>query len=467
MIFEVVYNHTDMIQEALEYSQSSNSEHDLCFVDINGKRITSSTILLMLFSDMFRSIRNSVSDEYISTIIVPVTGSAIENLLSFLLRGEISSSLTNLEEIIDIARLLGLPMEEFSLDKVYEPVVATNCTLDKIEVKSESLPSRVVIEGLHNLKDKIGMSEVELDNVPLIKVEKLFKDENSVVYCPKCATKYSRLTKLRDHYVKKHLEENSFKCKFCGKLFMSRYSLQDHSVNCHIVNYDNTNLCTVCGESFDGIDESLNQKMLSAHELIFHRKKYSFSLCCICYKGFENESKLIQHLEERHLFMKDEFSLAENRLVHHISSYPHKPKPSKMRKDHLSNIKRPRKIKVLRKGLPKIHACSFNGCDKKFSHIGSRDYHERFHNEDNLKFSCQTCGRKFPYECNLRVHEEIHNPWRKCDNCGRILGSSKALNLHVQSCRNAYNYQCTMCGKPFTELFKLNNHIALQCKNIM
>merc|ERR1719309_1619900 len=140
-----------MMQDALEYGQSSNYEHDLCFVDINGKRITSSTLLLILFSNMLKTIRSSISDEHTSTIIMPVTGSAIENLLSFLLRGEISSTFKVVEEIIDTARLLGLPTEEFSLDKVFEPAAATNFTLNKIEVKSESLQPRVVIEGLRDL----------------------------------------------------------------------------------------------------------------------------------------------------------------------------------------------------------------------------------------------------------------------------------------------------------------------------
>ena len=465
MIIEVVYNHYDMMLEALEYSHKSNSEHDLCFVDINSKKITSSSLLLLLFSDMYKTIKNSISDECTSTIIIPVTVSSIQNLLIFLVNGEISSSFTNIEEIIDTARLLGLPTEAFSLDKGFEPAAATNFILGKKEVDIESLQQSVVTERFHNLKCEIKMSEAEVDKAPLVKFEKLFKDETSVVYCPKCAKKYSRLTKLRDHYGKKHLQENSFGCRFCGKLFVSRFSLMDHSVNCHIVNYDNANLCTVCGESFDGIDEILNQSMLSAHEQLFHRKKCSFSLCYICYKGFENESKLSQHFEESHFCTIDASSLEENRLVHQISTYAHKPKPLKIRKDHMSN-KKPRKNIVSKRDLSKIHACSFPGCDKKFSHIGSREYHERFHNEDYLKFSCQTCGRKFPYECNLRVHEEIHNPWRKCDNCGKILGSSKALNLHVQSCRNEYNYQCTTCGKPFTEWFKLNNHIALQCRNI-
>jgi KRAB domain-containing zinc finger protein len=105
--------------------------------------------------------------------------------------------------------------------------------------------------------------------------------------------------------------------------------------------------------------------------------------------------------------------------------------------------------------------CSMQGCDKKYLTEKSRLFHEKTHDPENFKFLCNLCDLTFVNQSRLLLHQECHNPWRKCVDCGETLQSKQLYNVHIQQCRNDYKFPCETCDKKFVIKSKLERHLVV------
>ena len=105
--------------------------------------------------------------------------------------------------------------------------------------------------------------------------------------------------------------------------------------------------------------------------------------------------------------------------------------------------------------------CSKPGCEKKYLSEKSKLFHEKTHDPDNFKFPCNLCDLTFIHQSKLLLHQEFHNPWRKCVDCGETLPSKQLFNVHIQRCRNELKFPCEICGKKFVVKSKLDKHLVV------
>ncbi|XP_055617079.1 uncharacterized protein LOC129762640 [Toxorhynchites rutilus septentrionalis] len=111
------------------------------------------------------------------------------------------------------------------------------------------------------------------------------------------------------------------------------------------------------------------------------------------------------------------------------------------------------------------YACSFEGCDKKYSDKSIRDKHEvAIHGEDGYIFQCDQCDRKFKqkakYECHYAVkHKSQELP---CGICGKLLPHKHILKKHMRI--HAQSYECHVCGKVLQKKYTLKIHMRVHTK---
>ena len=74
---------------------------------------------------------------------------------------------------------------------------------------------------------------------------------------------------------------------------------------------------------------------------------------------------------------------------------------------------------------------------------------------------CSECGQIFHSATYLWRHmKDIHNNFRKCDQCDTVCPNKRSLIAHKKKEHNyqALNYNCDICGKAFNDGFSLYWH---------
>ena len=83
------------------------------------------------------------------------------------------------------------------------------------------------------------------------------------------------------------------------------------------------------------------------------------------------------------------------------------------------------------------------------------------HEEDKLKFKCDICGRKFPYQCYLKQHLNVHSDEKpySCPAwaCSFTCKLKQSLNHHMVV-HSGIDFSCTVCSKRFMQKHYLTVH---------
>ena len=98
----------------------------------------------------------------------------------------------------------------------------------------------------------------------------------------------------------------------------------------------------------------------------------------------------------------------------------------------------------------KLYKCI--GCDFRQVASGPVVTHwNQIHNpnrEDQLKFVCETCGKKYQQPGELKVHVFVHGESKfPCKHCGKRFKSPWALKSHETESHEKEPEPCGMCGK--------------------
>lgn len=221
--------------------------------------------------------------------------------------------------------------------------------------------------------------------------------QEAFLYC--CGKEHKKTAKAAFDHVRWHLDENSFKCTKCDKVFRSRFLLRSHTRQIHPAEqYLKCPKCTrVC----------LAQATLDRHLLVHDDDKPR--PCAQCDKVYKSLHGLNRHIRRAH-----------------------------------GNERSTRAI------------CTICGLECKSN--GHYEKHMQRHDPDRKKEACDVCGLLvFAVEAHKkRVH--LNEPC-SCPTCGKQFQNQACLRRHTYTGHTVKRFPCTICKKVFDMKNKLMDHI--------
>ncbi|XP_017786295.1 PREDICTED: zinc finger protein 62 homolog [Nicrophorus vespilloides] len=334
----------------------------------------------------------------------------------------------------------------------------------------------------------------------------------NVSVCEVCGKQLSSKEKLKFH-MRIHTGYKPFKCSYCEKAFVKKPLLIEHErIHTGVKPYR----CTYCEKCFS-----------QRTSLVIHMRNHTGEKpykCLICAKGFVSRAIMNLHLKSycseyvcRNAIDKEEqIIIVSNAELRYACSdcdqnFEGIVDFSLHVQNHLADSS-------------KSFACPF--CE--FTTIFKRSFrnHVRLHAEEEFRYECEICSKKFinklPYEehmilhqgldiyqCDccpkrfvleryLAIHKKLNHEQEKdaeCEMCGRAFKFSNSLVRHMRSIHkigtdttkecpvcykilsNPYNLKmhmrvhtgetpfiCDVCGKGFTKNYKLKQHLNVHQK---
>ena len=103
-------------------------------------------------------------------------------------------------------------------------------------------------------------------------------------------------------------------------------------------------------------------------------------------------------------------------------------------------------------------------CGKKFDTKQRLVIHAQVHDSSikrDRPFKCSSCSKTFYTSQDLWSHQRIHLGTKfTCDQCGKQLASTGSLHNHIKSVHTVEKaFKCTICDKRFALKQKLRNHV--------
>lgn len=149
--------------------------------------------------------------------------------------------------------------------------------------------------------------------------------------------------------------------------------------------------------------------------------------CKICEKKYQNERKLHNHQENKHMII-------------------YKPEPTKSQKRVSFSDK------VIVHELKEYHKC--RKCSKIFEDYKSLKVHMKHWHKKRKCYICNYCSKKFIDRMFFKVHMKLH-----CDTCGLLLPNKKKFNEHKRNvCRILKYHECETCNSVFFKFMDLKDH---------
>ena len=189
-----------------------------------------------------------------------------------------------------------------------------------------------------------------------MKVEK--ERERKDNKCEHCDKVLSRKRAMRLHVKRVHLkikeeiktEKQYIKCEHCEKTFTRQLHLELHTKRVHLKIKDH--ICEICKKPFSTMND------LSTHGIVHQERKFS---CNICGLKIRSKVSLVNHMEGRHMGISKKPYFCQDCGIHY-----------------------------------------------------SNTSHRRMHMDQSKleKYTCDTCGKQFGFNKNLKKHKRSHTAIR-------------------------------------------------------
>ncbi|CAC5413538.1 KRAB [Mytilus coruscus] len=323
-----------------------------------------------------------------------------------------------------------------------------------------------------------------------------------------CGKEYKYFHTLADH-LKKHVNQNSNLCQFCGAGFKSRGQLKHHMkekfgdeihtkiIECHD--------CQVCGKNF------LTGKNLRRH-MVSHTDERNYE-CTVCGQKFKQGAHLKGHMG---IHEREEKKKKTELLIPKIITCEKCRSEFKTQQEFIDHLKETAYDLVHSK--PKDNTCEicvnsprsnykwythqlthtdgrpyFCGiCDSEFRTLEKYRDHMCFHlkfditeqtdlstlcNDNEIKYVCKGCPTQFLTRQALQCHildsgnDNVHSIPEfttlcfPCTICKAIFESKDDLVSHKRIHEKMSIFPCKECYQEFDYYYKLKKHISMHHKN--
>ena len=203
----------------------------------------------------------------------------------------------------------------------------------------------------------------EIEQVPLDEEKKNLNDDNTTLKCDICGYATNQKTILSKHFKMCHTKS----CKETPpQLDYKRPKLK-------------VNVCGACGKTYGAI-QSLNKHMKEVHNIMKGKgTKQNALLCNLCGKEFNKSANLSKHLRQHSGVKRFTCEICSKQFCHKQNL-----------KDHIINHtgKKP-------------YSCPFEGCTKKFAHVGASQSHFNYIHTKIKPFVCTHCQKGFTTKSRL------------------------------------------------------------------
>ena len=315
--------------------------------------------------------------------------------------------------------------------------------------------------------------------------------------CDQCERSFRQKWECKNHQLWEHSTEKPFTCDKCFKTFKKSYSLKIHIQNKH--ENDKRHKCIICKKRFRKL-ENLKK----------HARKHRSLNCQLCDKNFLTVRKTQQHMEKFH---KDDrrvikitkrkekrklecsecgkkfcfkYDLDEHKRLHtgesiykcticskifareyHLNIHTMKHTGEKRFKcdecgEPFTSGRKLKNHRIEKHGASETDIFKCEVCQREFADRNTMKKHVKSHSKEK-PYECQTCGRRYQYSWNLKIHEKSSHtgdmPF-KCRFCQKMFTHRRDFRDHVRSHTDNLPFKCheAQCGRSFASLRALRMH---------
>ena len=348
--------------------------------------------------------------------------------------------------------------------------------------------------------------------------EQNLEPEKNSFYESNESTYYTNANQEENNLEKNNVQSNYF-CKYCGKNYQWKYSLDRHIKSVHEgKKQDNDENEVEVHDDIEGMDEMSKSFSESYEDDLDHldyegqnkNLKDEIFYCKFCKKGFTWKRSLNRHMKKAHQgVMIDNSNINEftdeNPNENNVYGF------EKNQAEQTTSVEIPTHSIFGNALIPDInlpqetskneiimYSCLF--CDKNFSWKKSLKVHmKNAHGGQNVEsensfcennestytnqeennvqsnYFCKYCGKKYEWKISLNRHiKTVHEGGKgiqhseylfdqktfDCDFCGKTLKNSYQLKRHIRyKHENPKLYTCNLCESTFTQPNSLQRHI--------
>ena len=287
----------------------------------------------------------------------------------------------------------------------------------KVEAGEEATETLIQIQKPSKVKVKIKKTEGE-EGLFCSFCNRTFKNKASIdkhILDSKCLLKcdvcdkvfaYQNKQNLKKH-LKRHGEQNDYKCEDCNKQFFDKYKLLQHRQTIHCE--DRQYKCENCCKTFTA------ESNLILHKATNHSVEGKYP-CPNCPKVYERAERLGEHLKFIHL-------IGEDRLL--PCSY-----------------------------CGNVYTARYLPVHEKLTHKKTKDFH------------CELCPASFVNGVELTYHMRRHTKSYSeyCETCGKGCYTRTELKNHLRIHSGEKPFSCTLCEYRCALKTNLTKHMKIHNK---